>query len=94
MKQLLANGQMLYQLYFQEPGPADRDFAENPRDSMLRMFVAASGGIPPAALAIPLPRRREIHGHAAKGVSLPDWLQEDELEFFTEEFTRTGFTEV
>lgn len=93
MKQLLANGQMLYQLYFQEPGVADRDFAENPRDSMLRMFVAASGGIPPEQRwRFLYPATERFMDTLPKVTKVPDWLQEDELQFFTEEFARTGFT--
>lgn len=93
MKQLLANGQMLYQLYFQEPGAAEHDFAENPRDSMLRIFVAASGGIPPEQRWRYLyPAGENFMDTLPKVSRRPDWLQEHELEFFTEEFTRTGFT--
>src|SRR5262249_2484499 len=33
--ELLAGGQMLYQFYFQEPGKADHDFAQDPRSSIL-----------------------------------------------------------
>jgi hypothetical protein len=46
MKALLACGQMHYQLYFQEPGNADQELAQDPRSLFLRLFVGASGGIP------------------------------------------------
>jgi pimeloyl-ACP methyl ester carboxylesterase len=93
MKQLLTAGQMFYQLYFQEPGRADRELAQNPRDSLLRLFVGAGGGIPPErrwrflfspseSLLNSLP--------AADG--LPGWLGEEELDFFAAQFARTGFT--
>jgi pimeloyl-ACP methyl ester carboxylesterase len=45
MKQLLAGGHMIYQLYFQEPGPADRDLAQDVRRSLLGLFVGAAGSM-------------------------------------------------
>jgi pimeloyl-ACP methyl ester carboxylesterase len=93
MKALLASGQMLYQLYFQEPGKADQELAQDPRNSLLRMFVGASGGIsrdgrwrflfsPDEAFLDTLPKMED----------LPHWLTEDELAFFEKSFQRTGFT--
>jgi hypothetical protein len=37
--------EQLGQLYFHEPGRADGDLAQDPRRSMLGLFVGASGGI-------------------------------------------------
>ncbi|MBV8811912.1 MAG: alpha/beta hydrolase [Acidobacteriaceae bacterium] len=93
MKQLLASGQMLYQLYFQEPGQADSELAQDPRRSMLGLFVGASGGIAqeqrwrflyPSSQSFldTLPRVQEV----------PHWLSAADLDFFVTEFTRTGFT--
>jgi pimeloyl-ACP methyl ester carboxylesterase len=93
MRELLARGQMLYQLYFQEPGKADQELAQDPRNSLLRLFVGCSGGIPPEmrwrflfspdeALLDTLPKVEE----------LPHWLTENELAFFAESFKRSGFT--
>ena len=93
MKALLASGPMFYQLYFQELGKADQELAQNPRDSHLRMFVGASGGIqeekrwryifsPHETLLDTLPRVNE----------LPHWLSEDEIAFFAESFQRSGYT--
>jgi pimeloyl-ACP methyl ester carboxylesterase len=91
MKTWLASGLMFYQLYFQEPGKADKELAEDPRDSFLRMFAGAAGGVrekwrylfsPDEAFLDTLPEVRE----------LPHWLSEDEVAFVTESFRRTGFT--
>jgi pimeloyl-ACP methyl ester carboxylesterase len=93
MKALLASGQMHYQLYFQEPGKADQEFAQDPRNLLLRLFVGASGGIsqekrwrrlfsPDESFLDTLPKVEE----------LPHWLTEDELAFFAESFKRSGFT--
>jgi pimeloyl-ACP methyl ester carboxylesterase len=93
MKALLAGGQMLYQLYFQEPGKADQELAQDPRNSLLRLFAGCSGGISPEmrwrflfspdeSLLDTLPEVKE----------LPHWVTEDELAFFAESFKRSGFT--
>jgi pimeloyl-ACP methyl ester carboxylesterase len=93
MKALLAGGLMFYQLYFQEPGKADQELAQDPRDSLLRLFVAASGGtqaerrwrylFPPHETFLDtLPRVNE----------LPDWLSEEEIAFLAENFKRSGYT--
>jgi pimeloyl-ACP methyl ester carboxylesterase len=93
MKALLAGGQMFYQLYFQEPGKADEEFAQNPRNSLLRMFTGASGSTqsekrwrylfsPDEAFLDTLP----------KANGFPHWLSESELDFFAASFQRSGFT--
>ena len=93
MKQLLAGGQMLYQLYFQEPGKADQDLARDARDSMLRLFVGAAGGIPPQQRwRFLYPSSEAFLDTLAKVDRLPPWLSDEELQFFAGEFARTGFT--
>ncbi len=93
MKQLLAAGLMLYQLYFQEPGKADADFAQDPRDSLLRMFVGAAGGIRPEQRWRALyPSSEAFLSTLPKVDELPPWLSDEELGFFAGEFARTGFT--
>jgi len=93
MKQLLASGQMFYQLYFQEPGKADTEMAQDPRDFLLRMFAGAAGGVAPER------RWRWIFPPSERLLStlppvdlLPAWLSAGDLDFFAAEFARTGFT--
>jgi len=93
MKQLLATGQMLYQLYFQEPGKADQDLARDVRDSMLRLFVGCAGGVPPEHRWRFLYSASEAFLDTLPKVDrLPVWLTEEDLHFFVSEFSRTGFT--
>jgi pimeloyl-ACP methyl ester carboxylesterase len=91
MKELLSSGPMFYQLYFQEPGKADQELAKDTRDSLLRMYVGASGSAekrwrylfsPQETFLDTLPKVNEI----------PRWLSEDEVAFVTDSFKRTGFT--
>jgi pimeloyl-ACP methyl ester carboxylesterase len=93
MKALLANGQMLYQLYFQEPAKADQELAQDPRHSLLSMLVGAAGGIPPEKRWRYLFSPEEtLLDTLPKVEKLPHWLKEDELAFLTESFKRSGFT--
>jgi pimeloyl-ACP methyl ester carboxylesterase len=92
MKELLAaTGQMFYQLYFQEPAKADRELAQDPRNSFLQMFVGVSGGVREKWRYLFSPDETFLDT-LPKANGLPRWLTEDELAFFTEGFKRTGFT--
>jgi epoxide hydrolase A/B len=82
-------GERFYQLYFQEPGVAERDLERDVRRTMRAFLFAASGDAPQLAdpmvgaegwvATMPLPER------------LPDWLGEADIDHFTTEFERTGF---
>lgn len=93
MKQLLANGQMLYQLYFQEPGRADRDLAQDPRRSLSGLFAGASGGVTEEERwRFLYPSSEAFLNTLPQVQNIPHWLSASEFEFFVAEFTRTGFT--
>jgi epoxide hydrolase A/B len=84
-----------YILYFQEPGVADANLGADPATTMRRMLagvkvregdtletVGMQSADPDAGFVERLP---EPDG-------LPDWLSQEELDFYISEFTRTGFT--
>ena len=87
-------GRFFYIVYFQEPGVADEELARDPATTMRRLLagtkVDPDAAAPPAGFdaddgrgfvdRIPEPER------------LPDWLSQEELDHYVEEFTRTGFT--
>ena len=88
----MAGDRQFYMLYFQEPGRAEAEMEVNVRESLLRLYYAASGAPPPEKRwrfifekdetlldSVPLPE------------SLPEFLTADELDFYTAEFERTGF---
>ncbi|MDX1885197.1 alpha/beta hydrolase [Mycolicibacterium sp. 120270] len=80
-----------YILYFQEPGIADADLARDPATTMRRTL----GGRPPAGAEVLRLTRPGPEGYVERlpePYDLPDWLTEDELDYYTSEFTRTGFT--
>jgi pimeloyl-ACP methyl ester carboxylesterase len=82
-----------YILYFQEPGVADAELNGDPARTMRRMMgsLRASGD------------RRAVLRMVARGPEgfidrlpepdqLPDWISQEELDHYINEFSRTGFT--
>ena len=83
-----------YILYFQEPGVADADLGADAATTMRRMLagltIPKDGSVDMAGLAAPdgtgfVDRLPEPDG-------LPDWLSQEELDHYSAEFARTGFT--
>ncbi|MCX7361118.1 MAG: alpha/beta hydrolase [Alphaproteobacteria bacterium] len=92
-----------YQLYFQEPGPADSEFARDPRLTLRSMLfgasgegtaaaraAASSGGAPPSLGMVPK-GSGFLRGPGAPA-ALPAWITEGDVDFYATEFRRTGFT--
>lgn len=92
MRRMCGGSKMFYQLYFQDPGVAERELEEDVRSALLKMFVGASGDAAPGKKwrflwdrgerfidSIPLPD------------SLPPWLSEADLDYFTAQFQASGF---
>ncbi len=89
----MAGDKQFYQLYFQEPGKAEAELEADVRETMRRTLYSASGDPPPEK------RWRYLFGKSETLLdtgSLPDilpaWLTEHDVDFFTREFERTGFT--
>jgi pimeloyl-ACP methyl ester carboxylesterase len=82
-----------YQLYFQTPGVAEHELQHDIRLSMRKFLYSASGDAP----------AREVFQAASSSAffleqmldpgedSLPPWLTNADLDFFTAEFERSGF---
>ncbi len=89
---LLAEDKFMYMLYFQEPGLADEELARDPEDTIRRVMWSLSGGAtaedhPPAFGGGP----GFLDGRKGPA-QLPDWLTQEDLDYFASEFKRTGFT--
>ena len=80
--------------YFQEPGRAEAEIEQDVRSWLLGFYVGASGdSIPPAdggSLAT-VPRGKMLRDRFVLPETLPAWLTEADLEFYTGEFERSGF---
>lgn len=80
-----------YQLYFQKPGVAEAEFDADPRGIISRLLTspdsfrhkpAVTGDHKDAGGWIP---------RLGEPASLPDWLSEEDLDFYVAEFRRAGF---
>jgi pimeloyl-ACP methyl ester carboxylesterase len=81
-----------YMLYFQEPGVADADLGSNPRDTIRRFMSAISAeGSGEAFRLMPRQGTRLADWLPDPG-TLPSWLSEGDLDYYTSEFNRTSFT--
>ncbi|MDX3510937.1 alpha/beta fold hydrolase [Streptomyces caniscabiei] len=86
-------GGRFYWNYFNRPGVADAEFAEDPRTTLRKIFYWASGEAPlTGEERQPLvdPERGWLTTMADPG-ALPDWFTEDDLDVLVEGFSR-GFT--
>ena len=92
LRQVLGDS-WFYVLYFQEPGVADADLGRDPERTMRGLLGAATreegAELDPSVLAND---GRGFVDRIPEPDGLPDWLSQDELDHFVEEFTRTGFT--
>ena len=88
---------LFYQLYFQAPGVAEAELERDVRLTHRRLLYSASGDVrrrdpAPAGGAVGMvPRRGGFLSRTVEPRVLPPWLTEADLEFYTAEFTRTGF---
>ena len=89
---------LIYQLYFQSPGVAETEFERDIRRTIRKILYSASGDAPrrqdgePAADNVGMvPRQGGFLSRMMEPASLPSWLTEADVEFYVQEFARTGF---
>lgn len=79
-----------YQEYFQVPGVADAEMAADVRRTVISSLYGSSGDAPA------IDTLSEVSASAWSNVELPEvlpvWLTEADVNHFTTEFERTGFT--
>jgi len=87
---------IFYQLYFQTPGVAEAEFEHDIRRFIRASLYSISGDLPnrePAGLMVP--RQGGLLGRwdtqFLNPWTLPSWLTESDVDFYTGEFARTGF---
>jgi pimeloyl-ACP methyl ester carboxylesterase len=92
MLKRIAGEQQFYILYFQEPGKAEAELEADVRKTISMLLYSASGDAPPEK------RWRYLFDKSEKFIDtlsepskLPAWLTEQDLDYFTNEFERTGF---
>ncbi len=92
MRSLLGEG--FYMAYFQQPGVAEAELERNVRTTM-RMFLYSASGDAPAdrgASQPVVPQGGGILDIMLDPETLPAWLTEQDIDYYTSEFERTGFS--
>jgi len=91
MKQM-AGEKQFYQLYFQEPGKAEPELEADVRKTMLMGLYTGSGDAPPdKRWRFLFDKSETFLDTGTVPETLPAWLTEADLDFYTEEFKRAGF---
>ena len=88
-----------YQLYFQEPGRAEAELERDPRATIRNMLsgdgvaaarAAVAAGGPAPSLGMVPKGGGFLQGPGAPKI-LPPWISESDIDFYGEEFRRSGF---
>jgi len=81
--------------YFQEPGRAEREIEADVRSWLHGFYLGASGAPPPSpsggSLAT-VPVGGRLRDRFGTELGYPDWLSAEDLDVYTAEFERSGFT--
>ena len=89
----LSGENFFYILYFQEPGVADAELNADPARTMRRMMGGLrTSGDQAAAMRMVAPGPEGFIDRLPEPDRLPDWLSQEELDHYVDEFSRTGFT--
>jgi len=92
MLKRMAGGQQFYMLYFQEPGKVEAELEADVRKSLSMILYSASGDAPPEKRwRFMFDKSKKFIDTVTQPEQLPSWLTEQDLDFLTHEFERTGF---
>ncbi|NKB34383.1 MAG: alpha/beta fold hydrolase [Pseudomonadales bacterium] len=82
-----------YISYFQEPGVAENEFDADPRGLIARLYTSRSPGTPTHPPEV-TDSRASAGGwlkRLGEPIRLPDWLSEEDLNYYVSEFKQAGF---
>ena len=86
-------GQFFYIVYFQEPGVADAELGKDAAKTMRRLLAGVKvDPSTPIDASYAANDGRGFVDRMPEPEKLPDWLSQEELDFYAAEFGRTGFT--
>ena len=89
--QEIFKGLFFYQLYFQEPGVAEKEWEKNIKVNLRKFFYLASGSYEGASSVATLSEKKDLLSYIEDPLSLGAWCSEEDLDFYTKEFERSGF---
>ncbi|HEY2995136.1 MAG TPA: alpha/beta hydrolase [Methylomirabilota bacterium] len=82
---------IFYQLYFQTPGVAEAELQRDVRSTMRRMAYSGSGDSPARERLGMVSRTGGFLDATIDPETLPPWITEADIDFYTGEFSRAGF---
>jgi pimeloyl-ACP methyl ester carboxylesterase len=87
-----AGDNFFYILYFQEPGVAEAELEADVRHSMRSFMYAASGDVPEGQGEFwQKPKDAKFLTGLPMPEKLPDWLTEEDLDYYVSQFEESGF---
>jgi len=84
-------GDRFYMVYFQRSGVAEADLEQDVRSSVLGALIGASGDAPPGQGWKAIVPESGFSERIPHDVPLPPWLTKKDVDFYTNEFERTGY---
>ena len=80
-----------YMQYFQKPGEAEAELQRDVEASIRRIHFSGSGDCPERNVFGALAPGKGFLGNTVEPASLPAWLTQEDISYYTGEFQRAGF---
>ena len=80
-----------YLQYFQKPGVAEAELQQDIPGALRRIYFTASGDLEPKGQGFARLTTGTLLGNTVDPPALPAWLSEADLDYYAQEFRRTGF---
>ncbi len=80
-----------YMLYFQTEGVAEAELEADVRTSLRKFFLSISGDVPEGAGFKAHPKTAKLFDTLYDDGRMPSFLSEADLDYYTEQYTRSGF---
>ncbi len=92
MRAMVGSEFNFYQLYFQEPGIAEAELAEDARKSLLGIYYSASAEAKAHGPVLGLfPKNQRFVDTLRVPGNLPSWLEPEDFDYYVQQFERSGF---
>jgi pimeloyl-ACP methyl ester carboxylesterase len=80
-----------YLQYFQKPGIAEAELQRDIREALRRLYYTAGGDLTESGKGFARLIDGTLLGNTVDPGKLPAWLSDADLDYYTSEFSRTGF---